>query len=335
MIGVAGLECVRQPLQEVAPTPQDLDVVKAQSATGNASTGSDVTVSYHNRARLGNYHRQPGAQTCAAIKQAYHGVECQVVEGPSEATAGDVPVGHVFSQDPPPDAEVRTAEPGQSGSVVTLTVVKGSPHVPDVRGQTPENACATLSQHGFGCDVRADVLGRDRVVITQEPAPGTPLDGGSVVIHHPPAQSVPLSMCRRDNNDYVFRLLEICGGEYNNERYVLGSGYPIGTPRSPGLVEPLYEHFCHGTEDKCLGFTSNHYYSRGSEINHSGWQMRVGPSVAGCAETGTGDGMARIWRLRYLKDGVYRYTVRQSKTDLHPTLGIPPDYTEFLGCVWP
>jgi beta-lactam-binding protein with PASTA domain len=336
LIENADLTCVREPLPDVAPTPQDLDVVKAQSATGNVSTNSDITVNYHNRAILGDYRNQPGAEACTAIEQAYHGVECQVVEGPTEATSGGVAAGNTSSQDPPAGAEVRTAEPGQNGSVVTLTVVKGSPHVPDVRGQTPQNACTILNQHGFDCGGQADALGRDQVVITQEPAPGSPLDGGPVVYHYPPAQSVPLSMCRRDNGDYVFRLLENCEDDYKlNERYVLGSGYPIGTPRSPGLIEPLYEHFCHGTEEKCLGFTSNHYYSRGAEINHSGWQVRPGPSVVGCAEDGTGDGLARIWRLRYLKDGVYRYTVRQSKDYVHPNLNVRPDYTEFLGCVWP
>lgn len=334
LITNANLNCVRQPLPGVAPRPEDLDVVKAQSATGNASTGSDVTVSYHNQATLGDYRNQPGAQACTAIERAYYGVTCNVVEGPTEATSNGVPAGHTFGQDPLPDAVVSTAEPERAGSVVTLTVVKGSPYrVPDVRGQTPDIACDMVKP--LVCDRQPDVLGRDQVVLAQEPAPDTPVDGGSVIIHYPPAQSVPLSMCRRDNDDYVFRLLQNCQDGYTNERYVLGSGYPIGTPRSPGLIEPLYEHFCHGTKEECLGFTANHYYSRGGEIKHSGWQVRPGPSVVGCAENGTGDGMARIWRLRYLKDGVYRYTVRQSKTYIHPTLGVPPDYTEFLGCVWP
>lgn len=334
LITNANLNCVRQPLPGVAPRPEDLDVVKAQSATGNASTGSDVAVSYHNQATLGDYRNQPGDQACTAIEQAYHGITCNVVEGPSEATSNGVPAGHTFDQDPQPNAVVSAAEPERPGSVVTLTVVRGSPYrVPDVRGQTPDIACEMVKP--LVCDRRADVLGRDQVILAQEPAPGTPVDGGSVVIHYPPAQSVPLSMCRRDNGDYVFRLLENCENGYTNERYVLGSGYSIDTPRSPGLVEPLYEHFCHGTKEECLGFTANHYYSRGGEINHNGWQVRPGPSVVGCAENGTGDGMARIWRLRYLKDGTYRYTVRQSNTYVHPTLGVPPDYTEFLGCVWP
>jgi beta-lactam-binding protein with PASTA domain len=336
LISNANLTCVRQPLPDVAPRPEDLDVVKAQGATGNASTGSDVTVSYHNRALLGDYHNQPGAQACATIKQAYHGIDCKVVEGPTEATSNGVAAGNTFGQDPAPESEVRSAEPGQSGSVVTLTVVKGSAYrVPDVRGQTPENACATLSQQGLGCDARADVMGRARVVLTQEPAPGTPVDGGSVVIHHPPADaSALLNSCRRDNGDYVFRLLETCGNEYPNERYEIGWGYPVGTPRSPGMVEPMWEHYCNGTVEKCLGYSSNRYYSRGSEIFHPEWQVRPAQSVANCAEGSSSDGMVRIWRVLYKKNGVFHYSVRHSPTQSHPNLGVP-DYAEFLGCVWP
>ncbi len=101
---------------------------------------------------------------------------------------GNVPAGTVLAISPQPGAQVP------AGSAVTLTVASGQIQVPDVRGQSAEEAAATLQKAGFsvGIQYRADPGPPDRVldqspvntlaprgsavtvVVSQEPPPPSP-----------------------------------------------------------------------------------------------------------------------------------------------------------------
>jgi beta-lactam-binding protein with PASTA domain len=334
----AKLKCVRQPLSGIAPDPKDLDVVKEQTpqADGKAATGSDVTIGYYNKAYLADYRNQPGAAACAALKQTYRKIECTVVEGASQLQTGKPP-GYVYDHKPDPNAVVQMTEADQSQTVVTMTVAKGSPSVPPLIGQSPENACAILAQAGYGCDLRADQLARHRQVVSQEPAPGTPMDpGGTVIVHYAPHEPVELAMYRRDNpndpnDDYVFEM-GLAGDNppypgYTIEKQTIGWGYEAGKA-GPGLA-PLYDHYCVGSRSTCLGFSRNHYFSRHIGIFHSGWSRQAAPSViATCSP-----GMVKIWRVWKIDtvDGIerHRYNVRN---DDGKSAGF--DDNELLGCLW-
>lgn len=324
----AKLSCVPRPREDVAPTPQDLDVVKEQTpgSGDDASPGDSVVIAYHDTASLADYGGQAGDQACAALTQTYRGVRCQVVEGPTEQATGK-PAGVVDSQQPPPGGTVRLDE------TVTLTVVKGSPYrVPDVRNLPPETACAVLAQQALACDQRADQLHRDYVVHAQEPAPGTPVDGGAVVIHYPAHRAVILSLYAADNGDPVFILRQkgMPGERYNRWVADLGWGYPDQTVQ-PGVIHQLYDHFCANNDanNKCLGYSFNHYVSVKDTVHHPEWKVQGAPSALAVCQPG----MTPIYRGMNRPEGPtgpvhkYRVITEAEKGGW--------EWLEPLGCLWP
>ena len=325
LIKGAKLVCVPRPREDTAPTPQDLDVVKEQTP-GNgeeASTGDEVVVSYYDKALLADYSNQASTTACGALTQTYPTVRCQVVEGATEQATGK-PAGVVYEQQPAPGGVVR------SGQMVTLTVVKGSPYrVPNVVGMTPEAACAAVAP--LGCDLRADRVHRDYLVHAQEPPPGTPMDGGAVVIHYPTHRAVVLSLYKADNGEpvYILRQKGFPGERYNQWEADLGWGYADQTSQ-PGAIHPLYDHFCanNNAANKCLGYRYNHYVSTKDQIYHPEWKVQGAPSVLDC-----GPDMVKIFRVMDRPEGdsgpVHTYkVVREPEQQSWP-------WNEPLGCLWP
>ncbi|MGH8920387.1 MAG: PASTA domain-containing protein, partial [Actinomycetes bacterium] len=201
-IDASRLSCASQPNTETAASPSELDVVATQdpAAGTEVATQSPVTVRYWDRAALGDYRYRPGAEACAEIKSTYRRVECTVIEGQTEAQSG-LAKGIAYDQSPASGAAVRM------GDTVTITVVAGSPKVPDSRGMSADQACQTLPQNNtlYTCDRRPDATAaRHAVVSTQEPAPGTPMDSGPVAIHYPMYEPVALRLYKSDTGDPVF-----------------------------------------------------------------------------------------------------------------------------------
>jgi beta-lactam-binding protein with PASTA domain/tRNA A-37 threonylcarbamoyl transferase component Bud32 len=91
----------------------------------------------------------------------------------------EVPVNEVFAQDPEPGARL------QKGETVTLTVSegKGKVPVPDVTGQTLDDAEATLQDAGFEVRVRQEASDKveEGKVIRTDPAANVQVDHGSTV----------------------------------------------------------------------------------------------------------------------------------------------------------
>ena len=326
LIEGAKLACVRMPREDTAPIPQDLDVVKEQTP-GNgaeASTGDEVVVSYHDKALLADYSGQGSTTVCGALEETYRTVQCQVVEGASEQVTGK-PAGVVYEQQPPPGAVVRSTE------LVTLTVVKGSPYrVPNVVGMRPEAACAAVAP--LACDPRADLVHRDYLVHAQEPAAGTPMDGGAVVVHYPTYPAVVLSLYRADNGDPVFLLRQkgFPGDRYNQWVADLGWGYADQTLQ-PGAIHKLYDHFCanNNAANKCLGYEYNHYVSGKDGIYHPDWKVQGAPSVLDCQP-----GMVPIYRGMNRPGGVTG-PIHKYRVITEAELPAWEWHEELLGCLWP
>ncbi|MGH3761463.1 PASTA domain-containing protein [Actinophytocola sp.] len=339
-----GLDCRRQARDGVAPRPSDLDLVTSQDPGGGGEIppGGEVTVVYFDKARMESYLGRVGTKACATIRRSYHqAVDCRTVVGRTEAQTGK-PAGTVYEQVPAPGGTVSTRRP------VTLTVVAPSQGVPDVFGQTPENACAILAAepYSYTCDPRADAPPASRVVVTgQQPGAGAKLDpGGTVTIHYPGITPAYHALCRKSNGDFVFRMLANgCNVEFGNEKWDMGLAYPAGTPPYAGTI-PLYEHYCTGTRQACKGFTQNRFYSRSSAPVYQEWSVSPGPTVlANCAQLpGGGDGdpadnLVPLYQVMYVDNStgetVRKYTIRLTPNSPQPGIG-PPAGSEFLGCIW-
>jgi len=315
------LKCVKQPRPDTAPRPEDLDVVKDQNPAVNTKTptGTDVTIGYFDKASMYDYSGQIGADACTAFKQTYRRIGCRAVEGATEQQTGKSP-GVVYAQQPAAGAIV------QMGETVTFTVVKGSPYrVPDVRNQSPENACIILTRNGLGCDLRPDQIARNRVVTAQDTPPGTPMDGGTIVIHYAPYEPVPLRVYQRSNGDPVYVLREdgYVDPDYVIDRGVIGYGYRAGTPQP--WTAPLFGHWCVGSTTTCLGFDRNHYVSRGGTISHTGWDAQTEAGALRVVAT-CGAGMVNIYRVLKKPGGQYEYSIQ--------TAPVPGVFNEDLGCLW-
>jgi beta-lactam-binding protein with PASTA domain len=325
----ARLKCAKQPRPDVAPRPEDLDVVKDQTPAVNTKTptGADVTIGYFDKAPMYDYAGQTGAEACAAFKQTYRTIGCQVVEGATEQQQPGKSPGVVYAQQPAAGAIVQMGDSTSSTvPTVTFTVVKGSPYrVPDVRNQSPENACAILAQNGLGCDARPDQIARNRVVTAQDTPPGTPLDGGTIVIHYAPYEPVPLRIYQRTNGDpvYVLRRDGYVNPDYAIDRGVIGYGYEAGTPQP--YTAPLFGHWCVGNPTKCLGFDRNHYVSRGGAVFHPGWEAQTEAGALRVIAT-CGTGMVNIYRVLKKPGGRHEYSIQ--------TAPVPDVYNENLGCLW-
>lgn len=327
-IKAARLNCDSAPNPEVAEAPEQLDLVSAQDPAGGSpgSAGSSVTVRYWDRAVLGDYTNRPGTQACADLQKTYRRVECTVTEGQSEAQAGGRAAGTGYAQSPAPGTAIRM------GETVTITVVKGSAHVPDVRGMKQDQACQRLAAAGYGCTASPDAIARHNVVTTQDTAPGTPLDaGGTVVIHYAPYEPVPLQLYQSDTGEPVF-IIRRAGDPY--PRYqkayggILGYGYQHDWAQ-PGTVM-IWDHYCTSDKETCLGWSTNHYQSRDNKPFHDNWAS-PNEMVRFIHESGPNScagGQVPMYRFANFKGRDRDYFVA----------GSPPpqytDYQEFLGCLW-
>lgn len=325
-IEASGLSCASEPNPEPAASPSELDVVATQDpgAGTEAATQSPVTVRYWDRAVLGDYRNRAGADACAEIKTTYRRVDCGVTEGQTEAQAAGLAAGTGYDQSPAPGAAVRM------GETVTITVVKGSPKVPDVRGMGKDPACQTLQSAGYACDARADAIARNAVVTTQDTAPGTPMDGGTVVIHYAPYEPVALRLYQSNNGEpvYILRPDGQPHERYSQPSSILGYGYAAGWEQPGSWM--IWDHYCTSNKENCLGWSTNHYQSRDNQIHHSQWD---GPQEAArfIAPAGAGTCAAAqvpMYRFANFKGRDRDYIVATSAPAGYT------DYSEFLGCLW-
>ncbi|MGH3980378.1 MAG: PASTA domain-containing protein, partial [Pseudonocardiaceae bacterium] len=267
-IEASGLRCASEPNPGVAASPDELDVVAAQDPAGGDSVSreSTVNVRYSNRAVLGDYRNRPGAQACADIEATYRRVDCTVAEGQTEQQTGQA-AGTGYTQSPAPGAAITM------GQTVTIIVVKGSPRVPDVGGLSKDQACQTLDDAGYGCDARADAIARNAVVTTQDTAPGTPMDSGTVVIHYAPYEPVAFRLYQSDTGEPVF-LVRMDGNPDQNYSTpyggILGYGYAQQWEQPGSWM--IWDHYCTSNKTTCLGWSTNHYQSRSNQRFHDNWQ---------------------------------------------------------------
>jgi beta-lactam-binding protein with PASTA domain len=341
-----GLGCRSGALPDSAPDPSELDRVASQTPEdgGDIPPGGEVSLRYYDRATIENFVGDNGKSACAKVRTTYHTVRCRIAPGRTE-TQTNRPVGTVDVQEPRASAPVRTRQE------VILHVVTPSNRVPDVVGLVSSDACATLEVVGYGCAIVADApVAREILVHSTNPPAGTKLDpGNTVTIHIPPGERgrAKLVLCRRDNGDYVFRMLvDACQPTgFSQDKWPVGVVYPPGTAHQQ--LVPIYEHYCTGPANECGGFTQNRAYSRNPDPKVFGpqWQMDASSYVVvslctltpdGTADGDPYDGLKPIFRVRYLENGgsVQNYTIRNSSLDPHPILGKVPDDREFLGCVW-
>jgi beta-lactam-binding protein with PASTA domain/predicted Ser/Thr protein kinase len=90
---------------------------------------------------------------------------------------GNIPAGRVLEISPPPGTQVP------AGSAVVLTVASGEVEVPDVRGQTQEEAAAALQAAGFSVAIALrDDPGEPGRVLEQDPVNTLAARGSTVTI---------------------------------------------------------------------------------------------------------------------------------------------------------
>jgi len=90
---------------------------------------------------------------------------------------GNVPAGTVLAISPPPGTQLS------AGSAVTLTVASGQVQVPDVRGQSREDAVSALRQAGFSVGIESRVSRDDPdLVLEQEPVNQLAGRGTAVIV---------------------------------------------------------------------------------------------------------------------------------------------------------
>ena len=151
------------------------DVISTDPAAGTKeqpNTLVDLAVSTGvPPAALPNVVGEPVAQAMADLRAA--GFATQV--DPNDVTSG-VPAGAVVSQSP--DGSTAAA-----GSTVTLTVSSGPPQVtvPDVTGDTEDQAKQALTAAGFKVKAHSFLPFGDSTVTSENPSPGTQADQGSTV----------------------------------------------------------------------------------------------------------------------------------------------------------
>ncbi|HEU5107001.1 MAG TPA: PASTA domain-containing protein [Micromonosporaceae bacterium] len=155
-------------------------------------------------------------------------------------------------------------------------MVGASPTLPSLLGRPVTEACAEMTNLGYRCDARPDVLHRNaNVVAAQEPAPGTPLDpGDTVVVHYAPFDPLPVKLFRAKNDDpvWVMRIGDLEPGlrdtyDHANPQ-VLGYAYPIDRAQ-PGASRVVNGFFCvrPGTT-VCGGFERNHLCTVAEDLSN-------------------------------------------------------------------
>src|SRR5262249_23944333 len=174
---------------------------RSPAASAPAATGSQVSVPYTDKVPLPDYRGRPSAQdVCTEIGQLpQNQVSCQVGGGGTTVATG-LPAGSVDTQSP------AAGTPIPIGQSVTANAVVDSKRVPDLTGMTPTAADAALQGLGYSPVGVPDGTARDQVVVSQQPAPNTPQDGGQVVYHYPAVAAEPMVLYRASNNDEVWVL---------------------------------------------------------------------------------------------------------------------------------
>lgn len=328
LVDSAGFTCDRRPAGTQAAALDGLGVVVAQDpgAGGNADTGAPVTLTYVDRAAVADYRGRDGGQACQEIvQQSRQQITCTSVNGGTQQQTGQPP-GTVLQRDP---AVVGI------GGAVTLTIVVGSPLVPDLLSQNVDAACEAI-RATYVCDPRADALARHgRTVITQEPAPGTPLDPGSpVVVHYSPEEPEAVRLFRARNGDPVWVLRVGNGDPGLNDYYDTQNPKTIGYAYVKGRVQPgatttVRDFYCTVGPSACGGFEKNHYYSTGAAPPPgSGLDQFESYDTALFLDACTMPGQIEIHRWRYWADGKRRYYAGPTQPSANWTA------VERLGCIW-
>ncbi|MEY2396881.1 MAG: eukaryotic-like serine/threonine-protein kinase [Actinomycetota bacterium] len=149
-------------------------VIAITPDAANAPKGSVVALTVSNGPEprtISNWTNQPFADAKAGIEKA--GLEVKRVDGYSDTVA----VGNVISTSP---GAGKTAE---RGSTVTVTVCVGTQTVavPNVSGQTVDQATATLQAQGLAVGPVYGPGGKNRHVFLTSPGPGTRVNRGTPV----------------------------------------------------------------------------------------------------------------------------------------------------------
>jgi beta-lactam-binding protein with PASTA domain len=323
-----GLTCESEESPDPGSTFSDLDTVAEQDPRAGTpvSSGSAVTVRYRNQVRMPDLKNTVGSDQCTAITSATDNkVGCTIVQGP-EAPNPNL-AGTVQSQTPSAGALV-----GAGGTVQLTIYATPVPKVPPIPAGTEINqACQMVQSAGYACDARADELARHFNQVTrQEPAPGTPQAGGSVILHYSNVEPEPVYRWNANNGDQVSILrLESSQGDpnYTKEPNPIGYAYG-GTAGIPGTTV-VNGFFCAISANRCGGYVRNHYISRDANPK----QDYTGPTPLA----------SFIWPPEQCPQGtilISRYLIRPNGKDQYTFGNTPPagwtpdDFQEPLGCIW-
>ncbi|ONI89710.1 hypothetical protein ALI22I_14525 [Saccharothrix sp. ALI-22-I] len=320
--------CDEQAMPTAGANWAALGVVAEQSPKGGefVTAGTRVAVRHWGFVAMpdlrGGVHA--GDAACSAIiAESNDQVQCRIEQG----NEGPAP-GTVESSTPAPGAQVRI------GDAVVLTVYRQAaplPPVPDVRNMTKEQACQTLAEGGWTCELRPDGVHPRAVVSDQQPAPGTLQRGGVVIVHYSPYQAVPLWRYQHDNGSpvYILRFEGTVQERYHAEKF-LGYAYPVGAIPDGGTASLIRDFMCNASVRACGGLDPNHYSTLDTSTEKPDWRLESGVGLVLKPVNGQCRTDQRmIARFRIPVGNQERYTV--------DFLDAPPagfDYHEPLGCVW-
>jgi beta-lactam-binding protein with PASTA domain len=319
------MRCVREVAPEPATAFNRLNTVKEQdpAAGQEVKAGTDVTVRYWDQVTMPDLSNTNGADQCNQIIAAANSqVSCTVTEG-SEAPNPNQ-AGFVESQNP------AAGSPVKAGATIQLTTYRvQTPKVPGpFSGTSIAEACQAVESAGYTCVQQDDELARHANTVTrQEPAPGTPQAGGTVILHYSSEEPVPVYRWAAKNGDpvYVMRVGdEIPNENYQREPNPVGYAYNGGSLRA-GTV-PINGFFCATSKETCGGYDPNHYISRDTSSKEG---FQAGGTLARFVNITTGQcppGMIPIRRY-FRHPGTWDYYFGSSSP-------WAADYTEELGCIW-
>lgn len=320
------MRCVREVAPEPATSFNRLNTVKEQEppAGQEVKAGTDVTVRYWDQVTMPDLSNTNGADQCNQIIAAANTqVSCTVAEG-SEESPNPNQAGFVESQNP------VAGSPVKAGTTIQLTTYRvQTPKVPGpFSGTSTAEACQAVESAGYTCVQQDDELARHANTVTrQEPAPGTPQAGGTVILHYSSEEPVPVYRWVAKNGDpvYVMRVGdEIPNENYQREPNPVGYAYNGGSLRA-GTV-PINGFFCATSKATCGGYDPNHYISRDTPPKEG---FQAGGTLARFVNITTGQcpqGMIPIRRY-FRHPGTWDYYFGSSSP-------WTADYTEELGCIW-
>ncbi|WP_326918617.1 hypothetical protein [Actinophytocola sp.] len=323
------LKCVKEPMPGTGRTWSDLDVVAEQNPAAGTRVELDttVTIRFWNTVLMENLAGRNGESECQrVIASSRNRVTCTMQLSSGRHTPDQA--GQVASQSPPPGSPV-----GIGGSIV-LDVYGASPppSVPPMVGTEINAACQAASNAGYTCDARADVplSNTPNVVLSQEPPPGTPQQGGNVILHYSNNQGAglqPLYRFRAANNDpvWIVRLGNAPVEGYANPVHI-GWAYNAAV----GGTWTINDFYCTGKPSNCGGFERNHYYTKNDQpvIPNFDKHYAVGAFIQ-APDGQCAPGQRRMYRFKYHANDGRRYFIGEGRPD-----GWPDDYEEWLGCIW-